>query len=142
MATPLKLPIYTARASVNGGREGHGRSSDGVLDLHLRLPKEMGGPGIATNPEQLFALGYAASFQSALAVAGRRELVETTDSSVTARVTLGITGDSRYGLAAELKVRLPGVDPDTAMHLVHAAHEVCPYSNAIRGNIEVILRVV
>src|SRR6267143_531658 len=102
MVTQLKRPLYTAEASVQGGREGHGHSSDDVLDLDLRPPKEMGGPGGATNPEQLFALGYAACFQSALAVVGRRERVDTAGSTVTARVTIGEIGGGRYGLAAAL----------------------------------------
>jgi Ohr subfamily peroxiredoxin len=141
MITQLKRPIYTAEASVQGGREGHGHSSDYVLDLDLRPPKEMGGPGGATNPEQLFALGYAACFQSALAVVGRRERIDTADSTVTARVTIGDIGGGRYGLAAALEVRLPGVDHDTALRLAQAADAVCPYSNATRGNIAMTLEV-
>lgn len=141
MITQLKRPIYTAEASVQGGRDGHGHSSDYVLDLDLRPPKEMGGPGGATNPEQLFAFGYAACFQSALAVVGRRERVDTADSTVTAWVTIGDIGGGRYGLAAALEVRLPGVDHDTALRLAQAADAVCPYSNATRGNIAMTLEV-
>jgi osmotically inducible protein OsmC len=141
MITELKRAMYTAEASVQGGREGHGHSSDYILDLDLRPPKEMGGPGGATNPEQLFALGYAACFQSALGVVGRRERIDTTDSTVTARVSIGDIGGGRYGLAAALEVRLPGVDHDTALRLAQAADAVCPYSNATRGNIAMTLEV-
>jgi lipoyl-dependent peroxiredoxin len=141
MITELKRAMYTAEASVQGGREGHGHSSDYILDLDLRPPKEMGGPGGATNPEQLFALGYAACFQSALGVVGRRERIDTTDSTVTARVSIGDIGGGRYGLAVALEVRIPGVDHDTALRLAEAAHAVCPYSNATRGNIEVTVEV-
>jgi lipoyl-dependent peroxiredoxin len=142
MATALKKALYTAEASVKGGREGHGRSSDGVLDLDLRPPAEMGGPGGATNPEQLFALGYAACFQSAMAVVARRMGADTGDSEVTARVTIGTIEGGAFGLAVELDVHIPGVDEDTATKIVAAAHEVCPYSNATRGNIEVSLTIV
>jgi lipoyl-dependent peroxiredoxin len=142
MTTALKKPLYTAEASVRGGREGHGRSSDGVLDLDLRPPPEVGGPGGATNPEQLFALGYAACFQSAMAVVGRRLGADTSDSEVTARVTLGTVEGGAFGLAVELDVHIPDLDADTARTVVAAAHEVCPYSNATRGNIEVSLEVV
>lgn len=142
MTTALKKPLYTAEASVRGGREGHGRSSDGVLDLDLRPPPEVGGPGGATNPEQLFALGYAACFQSAMSVVGRRLGTDTSDSEVTARVTLGTIEGGAFGLAVELDVHIPGTAEDTAEKIVAAAHEVCPYSNATRGNIEVSLKVV
>jgi lipoyl-dependent peroxiredoxin len=141
MTTTLNKPLYTAEATVKGGREGHGRSSDGILDLDLRPPKEMGGPGGATNPEELFALGYAACFQSAMGVVGRRAHVDTTESTVTARVTLGTIAGGAFGLAVELDVHIPGVDTDTATNVVNSAHEVCPYSNATRGNIEVALRI-
>jgi lipoyl-dependent peroxiredoxin len=141
MTTTLNKPLYTAEATVKGGREGHGRSSDGILDLDLRPPKEMGGPGGATNPEELFALGYAACFQSAMGVVGRRAHVDTTESTVTARVTLGTIAGGAFGLAVELDVHIPDVDTDTATNVVNSAHEVCPYSNATRGNIEVALRI-
>ncbi len=141
MVTQLHKTLYTAQATVHGGRDGHGSSSDGVLELDLRRPLEMGGDGQGTNPEQLFALGYAACFQSAMAVVGRRMSVDTGQSRVTARVSLGTVGNGGFGLAARLEVDIPGVDHETAEQVVKAAHEVCPYSNATRGNIEVTLTV-
>ena len=142
MTNQLKKPVYSAEAAVVGGREGHGRTADGTLELDLRLPKEMGGAGDGANPEQLFALGYAACFQSALAVVGRRSSVDTTTSTVTARVTLGTIDGGAYGLAVELEVRIQGVSPDTADRLTHLADQLCPYSNAIRGNVDVKLTTV
>jgi lipoyl-dependent peroxiredoxin len=142
MTIALKKPLYTAEASVRGGRDGHGRSSDGVLDLDIRPPVEMGGQGGGTNPEQLFAMGYAACFQSAMGVVGRRLKVETADSEVTGRVTIGTIEGNAFGLAVELDVHLPGVDEATARKVVEGAHEVCPYSNATRNNIEVTLKLV
>ena len=135
--TALVKPLYTARATATGGRAGHAVTDDGLLDVHLKPPKEMGGPGGATNPEQLFAAGYAACFQSALGVIGRREGVDTGDSLVEADVSIGTIGGGGYGLAVVLKVSIPGVDAGTALRLAEAAHQVCPYSNATRGNIEV-----
>ena len=135
--TVLIKPLYTARATATGGRAGHAVTDDGLLDVHLKPPKEMGGPGGATNPEQLFATGYAACFQSALGVVGRREGVDTADSLVEADVSIGTIGGGGYGLAVALKVSIPGVDSDTTLRLAEAAHQVCPYSNATRGNIEV-----
>ena len=135
--------FYTAEATAWGGREGRVASSDGVLDVQLARPKEMGGPGGAlTNPEQLFAAGYAACFHSALKrVAGRAE-VDVSESAVTARVGIGPNDSGGYGLAAELEVELPGVERPLAEKLVADAHHVCPHSNATRGNIEVTLSVV
>jgi len=140
--TQLTRILYTAEASVQGGRDGHGRSSDGVLDLDIRPPKELGGAGGGTNPEQLFALGYAACFQSAMGVVGKRLRVDTTRSTVTARVGLGPVEGGRYGIAVNLRVEVPGLEHEAAQRLIEAAHEVCPYSNATRGNIEVTLDVV
>jgi Ohr subfamily peroxiredoxin len=137
--TPLTKRLYTARATATGGRAGHAVSDDGILDVNLQPPKEMGGPGGATNPEQLFAAGYAACFQSALGAVGRRQGVNTEDSLVEADVTIGPIANGAYGLAVALKVSIPGVDPDTVQSLTEAAHQVCPYSNATRGNIEVTL---
>ena len=137
--TVLAKPLYTARATATGGRAGHAVTDDGLLDVHLKPPKEMGGPGGATNPEQLFAAGYAACFQSALAAVGRRQGVDTGDSLVEADVTIGTIGNGQYGLAVTLKVSIPGVPADTVAALTEAAHQVCPYSNATRGNIEVTL---
>jgi lipoyl-dependent peroxiredoxin len=135
-------PIYTAHAAVTGGRaEGHGVSSDGVLDLQLRLPSEMGGDGSGTNPEQLFAVGYAACFEGALGVVARRERAELGDVSIESGVSLSPNSSTKgFDLSVSLDVTLPGVtDPEQALTLVAAAHQVCPYSNATRGNIEVAL---
>ncbi len=137
MTTSLTKPLYTARATATGGRSGHAVSDDGILDLELKPPKEMGGPGGATNPEQLFAAGYAACFQSALAVVGRRQDVDTSGSTVEADVTIGTIPGSGYGLAVAIRVSIPGADAETTRALAEAAHEVCPYSNATRGNIDV-----
>jgi Ohr subfamily peroxiredoxin len=142
MTTELKKPLYTAEATVKGGRDGHGRSSDGFLDLDIRPPVELGGTGAGTNPEQLFALGYAACFQSAMGVVGRRLGTDTSDSEVTGRVTLGTIAGGAFGIAVELDVHIPGVDEEAANNVVSAAHEVCPYSNATRGNVEVTLKIV
>ena len=135
-------PLYTAEALATGeGRDGHGRTSDGTLDLDLAIPKEMGGSGNGTNPEQLFAIGYAACFHSALRLVGRQEKSDVTDSSVGARVSLGQIDNGGFGLAVELEVTLPNLDHDTAQALTDKAHQVCPYSNATRGNIDVKLVV-
>jgi osmotically inducible protein OsmC len=133
--------IYTAEAHVTGGRaEGHGRTSDGQLEVDLRLPKEMGGQGDGTNPEQLFAVGYAACFEGALGVAARRAKVEVGDVAIDSEVSLSPDGKGGFALGVRLDVTLPGVaDEQTAVGLVQTAHEVCPYSNATRGNIEVEL---
>ena len=139
MTTPLTKPLYTARASATGGRTGHAASDDGILDVDLRPPKEMGGPGGATNPEQLFAAGYAACFQSALGVVGRRQGTDTGDSVVEADVTIGTIPGGGYGLAVALRVSIPGVEPEMVRELAEAAHQVCPYSNATRGNIDVTI---
>ncbi|HXA33983.1 MAG TPA: organic hydroperoxide resistance protein [Acidimicrobiales bacterium] len=141
MVTTLNKALYTAEASTTGGRDGHARSSDGVLDLDVRVPEEMGGHGGGTNPEQLFAAGYAACFQSALGVVSRRQKVDTSGSTVTAKVTIGTIDGGAFGLAVELDVAIPGVDGETAQALADAAHQVCPYSNATRGNIEVAVKV-
>ena len=132
--------LYTAEAHVTGGRiEGHGRTSDGALEVDLRLPAEMGGSGGGTNPEQLFAVGYAACFEGALAVAARRAKAEAGDVMIDSKVSLSPDGKGGFLLGVELDVRLPSVDDETAKELVSSAHKVCPYSNATRGNIEVKL---
>jgi RNA polymerase sigma-70 factor (ECF subfamily) len=135
--------LYTAEATVTGGRaSGHGRTNDGALDVQLRSPKEMGGEGGGTNPEQLFAVGYAACFESALGVVGRRERAEVGDVSIDSRVSLLPTQERGFKLAVELDVTLPQVqDPEQAARIVAAANQVCPYSNATRGNIDVTLTV-
>lgn len=133
--------LYTAQASVTGGRvNGHGRTSDGALEVDLRLPEEMGGPGGGTNPEQLFAVGYAACFEGALGVAARRRKVDADDAVIDSKVNLLPNGAGGFDLTVELHVRLPSIaDDETAVDVVRAAHQVCPYSNATRGNIEVLL---
>jgi len=133
--------LYTAEANVAGGRlEGHGRTTDGALEVDLRVPEELGGPGGGTNPEQLFAVGYAACFEGALAVAARRARAEAGDAEIASKVKLLPTSEGGFALAVELDVRMPSIDdPETAAELVRAAHRVCPYSNATRGNIEVAL---
>jgi Ohr subfamily peroxiredoxin len=140
-AATMAKAIYTAEATVTGGRAaGHGTSSDGVLDLQLRLPAEMGGEGGGTNPEQLFAIGFAACFEGALGVVGRRERAEVGDVSIDSRVSLLPTEERGFKLAVELDVLLPQVnDAELAKRIVAAAHTVCPYSNATRGNVEVTL---
>jgi Ohr subfamily peroxiredoxin len=142
MVTELVKPLYTAQAVAVGGREGHVRSEDGLLDVDLEPPVEMGGPGGATNPEELFAAGYAACFQSALQVVARRKKVSVDGSTVSAKVTIGTIGAGGFGLAVVLDVHVPDLDDATVDELIHAAHEVCPYSNATRGNIEVTLAAV
>ncbi|MEV8503753.1 organic hydroperoxide resistance protein [Actinoplanes sp. NPDC051475] len=134
-------PLYTASATASGdGRSGHTRSSDGVLDLDLAVPKELGGPGgPLTNPEQLFAAGYAACFHSALKTVARKEKITLTDTAVTVDVGIGPLDGGRFGLTVALEAEIPGVDEATARKLLDAAHQVCPYSNATRGNIDVTL---
>jgi osmotically inducible protein OsmC len=141
MEAEMARVLYTAEATVTGGRQsGHGRTNDGTLDVQLRSPKEMGGEGGGTNPEQLFAVGYAACFESALGVVGRRERAEVGDVSIDSRVSLLPTAERGFILAVELDVTLPQVrDRGQAARLVAAAHHVCPYSNATRGNIDVTL---
>jgi lipoyl-dependent peroxiredoxin len=133
--------LYTAEATVTGGRaNGHGRTSDGMLDVHLRPPKETGGDGEGTNPEQLFAVGYAACFEGAIAAIGRRERAEVGDVSIDSRVSLMAGEDRTFVIGVELDVTLPQVtDAEQAVRIVEAAHKVCPYSNATRGNIDVKL---
>ena len=133
--------LYTAEATVTGGRdEGHGKTTDGQLEVYLRRPTEMGGDGAGTNPEQLFAVGYAACFEGALGVVGRRLRKEVGDASIDSKVSLVTTEDRGYTVAVELDVTLPQVqDAEEAKKIVAAAHEICPYSNATRGNVEVTL---
>lgn len=134
-------PIYTAEAHVTGGRaEGHGKTSDGVLEVDLRLPPEMGGQGAGTNPEQLFAVGYAACFEGAMGVVARRLKVDPGEVGIDSSVSLTPNGQGGFFLTVGLNVTLASVsDAAQAVELVRAAHQVCPYSNATRGNIEVEL---
>jgi osmotically inducible protein OsmC len=132
--------LYTAEATVTGGRdEGHGRTSDGALDVQLRSPVELGGEGGGTNPEQLFAVGYAACFESAIKAVARRQKLDADAVSIDSRVDFGPAEDRSFMLAVALDVTLPGFGDDEAAELVRAAHKVCPYSNATRGNIDVAL---
>ena len=133
--------LYTAKATSTGdGRNGHVVSSDQRLDLDLALPPEMGGSGDGTNPEQLFAAGYAACFHSALRIVARRARVDPGDSTVSAEVGIGPEGDA-FGLVVTLIISIPGLEREQARELAEAAHQVCPYSRATRGNISVELRV-
>jgi len=140
--TPATLDkrLYTAVATATGGRDGRATSDDGTLDLALAPPKSLGGNGAGTNPEQLFAAGYAACFGSAIAAVARMQKVTTGPISVTTKVTLGSIGQG-YGLAVELEASLPQLPRDQAQALVTAAHQVCPYSNATRGNIVVDVKL-
>ena len=132
--------LYTAHAHVTGGRDGHGRTTDGELEVDLRVPKEMGGAGGGTNPEDLFAVGYAACFESALGGVARRDHVDAGEVTIDSAVSLLPTGDGGFKLAVTLDVALPSVvDRGQAAQLVSGAHQVCPYSNATRGNIDVTL---
>jgi osmotically inducible protein OsmC len=135
--------LYTAVATSDGdGRNGHVRSDDGLIDVDVRTPKEMGGEGGATNPEQLFAAGYAACFHSALKATSKQHGVTITDSAVTAEVGIGPNDAGGFGLAITLNVELGGgVSQEDAEKAVAVAHQVCPYSNATRGNIDVKLEV-
>ncbi|MDG4782775.1 organic hydroperoxide resistance protein [Micromonospora sp. WMMD961] len=134
--------LYTASATASGdGRDGHVETSDGTLALDLAAPKEMGGTGGAANPEQLFAAGYAACFHGALRVVARRAKADVTGSVVGAEVGIGPNGSGSFGLTVQLVVDLPAVPRDIAEQLVEKAHQVCPYSNATRGNIDVTLNV-
>src|SRR6266545_3202426 len=140
-AIVLDKRLYTATATAIGGRDGHVKSDDGILDLTVTPPREMGGSGArGTNPEQLFAAGYSACFGSALALVARKQKIDPGTVSITARVTIGPAGGG-YGLAVELVADLPSLPRDQAEALVRAAHQVCPYSNATRGNIAVDVRV-
>ncbi|MEU5716492.1 organic hydroperoxide resistance protein [Streptomyces sp. NPDC020403] len=132
---------YTAVATAENGRDGRVSSDDGKLDVVVNPPKEMGGSGAGTNPEQLFAAGYSACFQGALGVVARKEKADISGSTVTASVGIGRTEAGGFGLEVAITASIPNVDRATARSLVEKAHEVCPYSNATRGNIKVELSV-
>jgi lipoyl-dependent peroxiredoxin len=139
----LESVLYTATATAHGGRDGRVATDDGLLDVQVVPPKELGGPGGATNPEQLFAAGFAACFHSALTLVARRVKIDVTGSTVTAQVGFGrVAGSPGYGLRVDLVVQLPGVGYDEARELVAKADAVCPYSNATRGNITVTHEIV
>jgi len=133
--------VYTARATSTGGRSGRATSDDGILDLALTAPKETGGPGTGTNPEQLFAAGYSACFQGALGLVAKKQGVDTSGSLVTAEVGFGPEGES-FALAVTMRVVVPGVDLDVVQQIADAAHQVCPYSKATRGNVPVTVVAV
>ncbi|WP_330238662.1 organic hydroperoxide resistance protein [Streptomyces sp. NBC_00525] len=132
---------YTAVATAENGRDGRVASDDGKLDVVVNPPKEMGGSGAGTNPEQLFAAGYSACFQGALGVVARQEKADISGSTVTAAVSIGKTAAGGFGLEVAITATIPNVDEATARALVEKAHQVCPYSNATRGNIKVELAV-
>lgn len=136
--------LYTAEATAVGGREGHIKSSDGVLEARLALPQQLGGPGgAATNPEQLFAAGYAACFESAVRFVAREQKVALTETAVKVQVGVGPRSAGGFGLTVALKVALPGIDRAVAESLVKFAHEnICPYSHATRGNVDVSVSLV
>lgn len=136
----MLTPLYTASATAQGARNGQVRSSDGTLSLKLTVPKQMGGPGgEGSNPEQLFAAGYAACFEGALRLAASQKKIELKEASITAEVMLGKTEAGAFQLAVVLRGHLPGLPTKEAEMLMQAAHEICPYSRATRGNIEVKL---
>jgi osmotically inducible protein OsmC len=136
--------IYKTNATATGGRDGRARAEDGTVDVNLVVPKEMGGPGgEGANPEKLFAAGYSACFLGAMkAVSGKEGVTVPADATVTATIGFGPRSEGGYGITADLSIDLPGVDRADAERLVHAAHEVCPYSNATRNNVDVGLTVV
>ncbi|TCC54206.1 Ohr family peroxiredoxin [Kribbella pittospori] len=141
-ATPLSRVLYTAEATVEGGRAGHGRTTDGHLDVDLSVPGDMGGQGgTGTNPEQLFAIGFAACFQSALLGVAQGRKLDAADSQIRSRVGIGPTGHGGFGLQVTLDLHAPNLSAAEAADLMLRADERCPYSNATRGNIEVVLSV-
>ncbi|MEA2271897.1 MAG: lipoyl-dependent peroxiredoxin [Solirubrobacteraceae bacterium] len=142
MPVQLSKVLYTAEAVVDGGREGHARTSDGRLNIDLSIPEDMGGDGgMGTNPEQLFAAGYAACFQSALLGVARGHKLDASDSRIFAKVGIGPTGHGGFGLQVSLDLHAPNLSYEDAGELMARAHERCPYSNATRGNIDVSLSV-
>jgi lipoyl-dependent peroxiredoxin len=136
----LEKTLYTASATATSGREGRAKTDDGLLDVALTPPKALGGSGAGTNPEQLFAAGYAACFGSAAQHVARAQKIKSGPIAVTAKVSLGPVGQA-FGLAVELVVDIPELPRDQAETLIRAAHQVCPYSNATRGNIQVDVRL-
>ena len=145
MAPTTIQPLYTATATSKGGRNGHVRSDDGTLDLGLTMPKALGGAQTAgtTNPEQLFAAGYSACFLSALKlVAGKSKVALPADTSITGTVGIGPNASGGFALKVQLEISAPGLAKEQVSELVEKAHQVCPYSNATRGNVEVDLVVV
>jgi len=132
--------LYTAKARVTGGRNGHGRTADGELDVDLRMPKEMGGEGGGTNPEELFAIGWSACFESAIAAVARRRHLDVGEVTIDSAINLFPLGDGTFNLSASLDISIPSIgERNEAVELIREAHQVCPYSNATRGNIDVEL---
>ncbi|MBN9369976.1 organic hydroperoxide resistance protein [Hydrogenophaga sp. YM1] len=141
MPTTLDKVVYTARAHTTGGREGTSRSDDGLLEVKLAPPKAMGGAGNGTNPEQMFAAGYSACFMGAMKhVAGMKKIAVPANAAIDAEVDIGPIPQG-FGIAVRMTIHLPGMDRAVAEDLVNTAHQVCPYSNATRGNIPVTLTV-
>ena len=135
--------LYSTTATATGdGRNGHTATEDGMVDVDVRTPPELGGPGGATNPEQLFAAGYAACFHSAMKLVAKPMDIDATDSAVSVTVGLGMLDDGAFNVALEIVVDVPNASAEQSLALVERAHEVCPYSNATRGNVEVILGVL
>lgn len=135
--------LYRTTATATGdGRNGHTATEDGLVDVDVRVPKEMGGPGGATNPEQLFAAGYAACFHSAMKLVAKPMEIDVTDSAVSVTAGLGMLDGGAFNLALEIDVHVPNATTEQAQALVERSHEVCPYSNATRGNVEVTLGVI
>ena len=130
---------YTAVATAHGGRSGHVHSSDGILDLDLKRPKEMGGPGGGSNPEQLFAAGYAACFESAFRSIGAKQMKHLRDADMMAKVSFNTDEAGGHFLSVEMHGKADGLSKEETMELMNAAHQICPYSKATRGNIEVKL---
>jgi lipoyl-dependent peroxiredoxin len=141
-AEPVTVLYSTVAHATGDGRNGHVHTDDGRLDLDVRVPTELGGPGGATNPEELFAAGYAACFHSALKFAAMADRLDVRDSEVSATVGIGTIASGGFGLVVELDVHLPALDRAAADALVERAHQTCPYSNATRGNIDVTLSLV
>ncbi len=146
MSAHVPSPVlYTATATAFGGREGRVASDDGILELQVTPPKTMGGKGGATNPEQLFAAGYSACFGSAVAHVARVQKIKTGPVEITAKVGIGpleSSGGHGFGLTVALEAKIPELSREQAEALVHAAHQVCPYSNATRGNVPVTVTVI
>ncbi|MFE9497501.1 organic hydroperoxide resistance protein [Streptomyces collinus] len=135
----MSKPLYTAQAHVTGGRTGHGHTTDRQLDLVLRQPEELGGDGEGTNPEQLFAIGYAACFNTTLILVAQRTGLSADDATIDSSVSLIPTTDGRFRLGVQMRITLPSATDEQATRLVRTAHQICPYSNATRNNIDVVL---
>ena len=138
----MKILYRTTATATGDGRNGHTATEDGLVDVDVRTPPEMGGPGGATNPEQLFAAGYAACFHSAMKLVAKAMEIDTADSAVSVTAGLGMLDSGAFNLALEIDVHVPNASAEKAQALVERAHEVCPYSNATRGNVEVKLGVI